>query len=145
MSNRFKRAVEAATQNTSAKDSAEQTASREAQGDAAAAPALETSNPKANQTKSAAGGSGQGAEKRPGQTETETAGERGESPGKAGHASAARSILDEVAKSEKKAKGRNQTIYLSSEVSEALDAMAARLEMSRSELVDKILKKVLAG
>ena len=53
------------------------------------------------------------------------------------------SILDDVLKSSKKDRGKNHTIYLSAEVGDALDSQVKQSGMSKSELVDKILRKVL--
>jgi len=53
------------------------------------------------------------------------------------------SILDDVLKSSKKDRGKNHTIYLSAEVGNALDSQVKQSGMSKSELVDKILRKVL--
>lgn len=46
-------------------------------------------------------------------------------------------------KSGKKDRGRNHTIYLSAGVGDALDKHAKQSEISKSVLVDKILRKVL--
>jgi ribosome-binding protein aMBF1 (putative translation factor) len=52
-------------------------------------------------------------------------------------------ILDDILKSSKKDRGKNHTLYLSAEVGDALDNQAKQSGMSKSELVDKILRKVL--
>jgi len=54
-------------------------------------------------------------------------------------------ILDDILKSSKKDRGKNYTIYLSADVADALDNQAKQSGMSKSELVDKILRKVLIG
>jgi len=53
------------------------------------------------------------------------------------------SILDDILKSSKKDRGRNYTLYLSADVGDALESQVKKSEMTRSELVDKILRKVL--
>lgn len=55
------------------------------------------------------------------------------------------SILDDILKSNKKDRGKNHTIYLSADVGNALDRQVKQSGMSKSELVDKILHKVLIG
>jgi len=52
-------------------------------------------------------------------------------------------ILDDILKSSKKDRGKNHTIYLSADVSDALEGKVKESGMSKSELVDKILRRVL--
>ena len=56
---------------------------------------------------------------------------------------ACNNILDNILTRVEKKRGKNHTIYLSADVSDALDNQAKQSGMSKSELVDKILRKVL--
>jgi len=56
---------------------------------------------------------------------------------------AGNNILNDILSSNKKDRGKNHTLYLSAETSDALDSQAKQSNMSKSELVDKILRKVL--
>lgn len=52
-------------------------------------------------------------------------------------------ILDDILRTNKKDRGKNHTIYLSAEVSNALNSQTKKSKMSKSEMVDRILRKVL--
>jgi len=52
-------------------------------------------------------------------------------------------ILENVLQKPRKNRGKNHTVYLSADVSDALDRRAKQSGISKSELVDGVLRRVL--
>jgi len=56
---------------------------------------------------------------------------------------ASHNILTDILANPKKERGKNHTFYLSADVGHALDTQVEKSGISKSELVDRILQKVL--